>query len=132
MLNMEENDSRDENLNIVETAATEVTEKKSKKVSANTENDTKTVGAKSEIKFCAESKKTLGDNTELKEEKVTETSEDSNAENKEEFVPKLMSNEEKETFFAKLREDFKQKLDKVNKPLLDRLEEMKSAAGEIT
>ena len=50
---------------------------------------------------------------------VTEIFEDSNAENKE-FVPKLMSNEEKETLFAKLQEDFKQKLDKVNKPLLDR------------
>ena len=54
----------------------------------------------------------------------------SNIEKKEVFVAKLMSNEEKEAFFAKLSEDFKRKLEEVNKPLLEKLENMKYGAGD--
>ena len=62
--------------------------------------------------------------------KQEETDNNSNIiEDKEEFASKLMSNEEKETFFAKLSADFKKKLDEVNQPFLDNLEKMRNGAG---
>ena len=56
----------------------------------------------------------------------------SNLENKEVFEAKLMSNEEKEVFFGKLLEDFKNQLQEVNKPLLENLEKMNFSAGQNT
>ena len=53
-----------------------------------------------------------------------------NDENREDFKAKLMSEEEKEAFFASLVEDFKQNLDKINKPLLDNLEKMNIGPGD--
>ena len=53
-------------------------------------------------------------------------------ENKEEFASKLMSDEEKEIFFAKLVDDFKEKLHEVNKPFLDNLKAMRNGASDHT
>ena len=50
----------------------------------------------------------------------------SNIENKEVSKDKLMSKEEREVFFAKLSEDFKNKLDEINKPLLENLKNMRN------
>ena len=85
-------------------------------------------GEKIEEKF-ERNKPTEDTNYDLKQK---EKDNNSNIIKDKEFAPKLMSNEEKETFFAKLSEDFKKKLEEVNKPFLDNLEKMRNGAGDQT